>query len=46
MPNPLIVRCLKAVGAFAVAAALSGCVIYPAYGPRYGFYRPHPFYYN
>ena len=43
MPQPWIVRCLRTVGALAAAAALSGCVIYPAYGPRYGYnYRPHP----
>ena len=37
-------RSLKIIGALAVAAALSGCVIAPAYGP-YGYYRPHPRYY-
>jgi len=35
---------VKMACALALAAALSGCVVYPAYGPRYG-YRPHPFYY-
>jgi len=30
--------------ALGLVAALSGCVVYPAYGPRYG-YRPHPFFY-
>ena len=47
MPNPWILRCLKAAGALAAAAALSGCVVYPAYGPRYGYaFRPHPYYYD
>ena len=38
-------RCLKVVGAMLVAGALSGCVVYPAYGPRFGYYHPHPHYY-
>ncbi len=38
-------RCLKVAGALVMAAALSGCVIFPGYGPRYGYYRPHPHYY-
>ena len=38
-------RGLKLVGALAIAAALSGCVVYRAYGPGYGYYRPHPHYY-
>ena len=46
MPKPWMVRCAKAAGALAVAVALSGCIVVPAYGPRYGFYhRPHPYYY-
>ena len=46
MNKRLLTRCLKTVGALAAALALSGCVVYPAYGPRYGFYnRPHPYYY-
>ena len=46
MAKPWVIRCLKAVGAFGAAIALSGCVVYPAYGPRYGYYyRPHPYYY-
>ncbi len=46
MPKPRFFRYLRAIGVLAAAAALSGCVVYPAYGPRYGyFYRPHPHYY-
>ena len=46
MPRPSFFRCLRTVGALAAAAALSGCIVYPAYGPRYGyFYRPHSHYY-
>ncbi len=28
-------RCLKTAGALAARVALSGCAMYPAYGPRY-----------
>ena len=46
MFKPWFTHCLKSVGALAAAAALSGCVVYPAYGPRYGYYyHPHPHYY-
>lgn len=46
MSKRILVRCLKTAGALAAAAALSGCIVYPAYGPRYGYYyRPHPYYY-
>ncbi len=38
-------RCLRVAGAMLVAAALSGCVVVPAYGPRFGYFRPHPHYY-
>ncbi len=37
-------RGVRALGLLAVAVALSGCVVVPAYGPRYGYYRPHPYY--
>ncbi len=38
-------RGFKLVGALAVAAALSGCIVAPyGYGgPRYGYYHPHPY---
>ena len=46
MSKHVLVRCLKTAGAFAAVVALSGCIVYPAYGPRYGYaYRPHPYYY-
>jgi hypothetical protein len=35
---------LRLVGAVVLAAALSGCIIYP-YGPRDGYYRPYYYYY-
>jgi hypothetical protein len=35
---------LRLVGAAALAAALSGCIVYP-YGPRGGYYHPHYYYY-
>jgi hypothetical protein len=39
-------RGLKVVGALAVAAALSGCIVAPYGGPpRYGYYHPHPYAY-
>ncbi len=41
MPKPWITRCLRTVCALAAAAALSGCIFVPAYGPRYGYYHPH-----
>lgn len=31
---------IKMAAALAVAAALSGCVVAPAWGP---YYRPHPY---
>ena len=43
MFKPWMLRCAKAAGALAVVVALSGCIIVPAYGPRYGYYRPHPY---
>jgi hypothetical protein len=46
MSKRWMVRCVKTVGAMAVAAALSGCIIAPGPGPRYGYYwHPHPHYY-
>lgn len=43
-------RGLKLAAALGMAAALSGCVVYPyggfgyGYGPRhYGYYHPHPY---
>lgn len=46
MSHPWVHRCLKATAALAMAVALSGCIVVPAYGPRYGYsYRPHPHYY-
>ena len=45
MQNTWFKRGLKLAGAMAMAAALSGCIVYP-YGPRYGYYHPwHPHYY-
>ena len=45
MSRQIVRRCLKAIAAMGAAAALSGCVVYPAYGPRYGYYyRSHPYY--
>ncbi len=44
MTKTSFTRCLKVVGALAVAAALSGCIVVPV-GPRFGYYRPHPHYY-
>jgi hypothetical protein len=45
MNNVWMKRGLKLVGAIAVAAALSGCIVAPyGYGPpRYGYYHPHPY---
>jgi hypothetical protein len=34
-------RCSRAIAVFAAAAARSGCIVYPARGPRYSFYH-HP----
>ncbi len=42
MPSSTIKRCAKAVGALALAIALSGCIVVP-YGQHYGYYRPHPY---
>ena len=41
-------RGMKLAAALGMAAALSGCVVYPyggyGYGPRhYGYYHPHPY---
>ena len=47
MSKRVLVHCLKAAGAFAAVVALSGCIIVPAYGPRYGYYyhpRPYGYY--
>ncbi len=44
MAKPWMSRCLKTVGALALAAALSGCIFVPVRGPRYGYYyHPHPY---
>ena len=42
MPRSTIRRCAAAAGALALAIALSGCIVVP-YGPRYGYYHPHPY---
>jgi hypothetical protein len=38
-----ITRFTKIAGVVAMAIALSGCIIVPPRGPRYGYYHPHPY---
>jgi hypothetical protein len=33
----------KVAGVLAIAIAVSGCIIVPPHGPRYGYYHPHPY---
>lgn len=36
---------VRVVGAIGVVLALSGCVVVPAYYPRYHYYHPYRYYY-
>lgn len=38
-------RLLRVAGLIAATAALSGCIVAPAYPYRPYYYRPHPRYY-